>query len=149
MTLYVRDYRASDRDELIRLWQACDLVRPWNDPAADIARAVTAKDATLLVGREAGELIASVMIGYDGHRGWACYLAVAPGQRSRGHGREIMEEAGLWLVARGAPKLELRVRHGHCAAEAFYAQLGFEREAVNVYGKWLLDPHEAGATPDL
>jgi ribosomal protein S18 acetylase RimI-like enzyme len=140
MTLYVRDYRVSDQDALIRLWQACDLVRPWNDPAADIARAINSRESTLLVGHEAGALIASVMTGFDGHRGWAYYLAVAPEKRSRGHGREIMEEAGLWLAAGGAPKMELMVRHGNAAAQAFYEQLGFERQSVSVYGKWLIDP---------
>lgn len=147
MTLYVRDYRASDKDALIGLWQACDLLRPWNDPAADIARAIAAKDATLLVRHETGELIASVMTGYDGHRGWAYYLAVAPDRRSRGHGREIMEEAGLWLAARGAPKMELMVREGNLDARAFYAKLGFERQAVDVYGKWLVEP-AGGTAPD-
>jgi ribosomal protein S18 acetylase RimI-like enzyme len=137
MTLHIRDFREPDRAALIALWDACGLTRPWNDPGSDIDRAVQARDATILVGHLGGKLSASVMAGHDGHRGWVYYLAVDPGCQGRGLGRELMEEAGLWLAARGAPKLELMVRQGNAQAEGFYKALGFEPQDVRVYGKWL------------
>lgn len=137
MTMHVRDFREKDRAALRALWEACGLTRPWNDPDDDIDRALSAREATILVGYVDNALIGSVMAGHDGHRGWVYYLAVDPGHRGRGLGRELMEEAGLWLVSRGAPKLELMVREGNDRAAKFYEALGFERQAVSVFGKWL------------
>ncbi|KCZ97097.1 acetyltransferase [Hyphomonas polymorpha PS728] len=88
-------------------------------------------------------MIGSVMAGHDGHRGWVYYLAVEPAHQGRGAGRELMEEAGLWLASRGAPKIELMVRDGNDRAEKFYEALGFERQDVKVYGKWLKVPDAA------
>lgn len=137
MTMHVRDFRETDRAALVALWETCGLTRPWNDPNDDIDRAIAAREATILVGYARDQLIGSVMAGHDGHRGWVYYLAVDPAQQGRGLGRELMEEAGLWLLSRGAPKLELMVREGNDRAAKFYEALGFERQPVTVYGKWL------------
>ena len=135
--MHVRDFRETDRPALTTLWEACGLTRPWNDPNDDIDRAVATRDATIRVGYLGDRLAGSVMAGHDGHRGWVYYLAVDPSQQGRGLGRELMEEAGLWLLSRGAPKLELMVREGNDRAAKFYEALGFERQPVTVYGKWL------------
>ena len=144
MTMHVRDFREADRRALTELWDACGLTRPWNDPNDDIDRAVAAREATILVGYVGEQLIGSVMAGHDGHRGWVYYLAVDPAHQGHGAGRELMEEAGLWLASRGAPKIELMVRGGNERAEKFYEALGFVRQDVTVYGKWLKIPEENG-----
>lgn len=68
-TLSIRHYEAADRDDVVALWTACNLVVPWNDPVADIALAVSKPNATILIGREDERTVASVMVGHDGHRG--------------------------------------------------------------------------------
>lgn len=139
MSLHIRTYREQDRDAVIALWERCGLTRPWNDPAADIELCVRSREASLMVGYKEGELIASVMVGHDGHRGWIYYLAVQPGHQGHGHGREMMTEAELWLTSRGIPKVQLMVRTGNQSAEAFYGALGYEAQDVTVFGKWLND----------
>ena len=142
MTMHVRDFREADRRALTELWDVCGLTRPWNAPDDDIDRTVATREATILVGYIGDRLMGSVMAGHDGHRGWVYYLAVDPEYQGHGLGRELMEEAGLWLASRGAPKLELMVRDGNAQAAAFYEALGFERQEVTVYGKWLKDVPE-------
>ena len=61
----------SDIAAVIALWQACGLTRPWNDPAADIAFARKGSNAAVLVGRDNDTIVATVLVGHDGHRGWA------------------------------------------------------------------------------
>jgi len=143
MTMHVRDFREMDREALVKLWEICCLTRPWNDPNDDIDRALAAREATILIGYLGDQLTASVMAGHDGHRGWVYYLAVDPAHQGHGLGGELMEEAGLWLSSRGAPKLELMVREENDCAAKFYEALGFERQEVTVYGKWLKAPPEA------
>lgn len=127
----------ADTVQLVALWQACALTRPWNDPASDIALALEAAHATILVARDGDRIVGSVMAGFDGHRGWVYYLAVAPDARLAGLGRRLMAAAEAWLRSRGAPKLQLMVREGNDAALRFYHALGMERQDVAVLGRFL------------
>jgi len=90
----------------------------------------------VLVARDEGALVGSVMAGFDGHRGWAYYLAVAPESRRHGLGRALMEAAEAWLRAQGAVKVQLMVRNGNDAI-GFYEALGLERQDVVVLGRFL------------
>src|SRR6476659_7616516 len=95
-------------------WLLCGSVTggraAWNDPAGDIALARKETNATVLLGRNDGALVASVLVGHDGHRGWVYYVTVDPDHRFKGYGRVIMTAAENWLRARGIAKLQLMVR---------------------------------------
>lgn len=137
--LDVRPFAERDRAALVALWQACDLARPWNDPADDIDRAVRAPTSCILIGETEGAVAASIMCGHDGHRGWVYYLAVAPDRRRHGFGARMMQAAETWLAGEGAPKLQLMVRTGNEQAHSFYRALGYDIQATTVWGKWLID----------
>jgi ribosomal protein S18 acetylase RimI-like enzyme len=133
----MREAQAADAGDVIALWESCGLTRPWNDPAADFTRAVESPASAVLVLRDGDALTASVMIGFDGHRGWVYYLAVAPERRRAGLGRVMMDAAEAWLRARGAPKIQLMVRDDNEAALGFYEALGLERQKVVTLGRFL------------
>jgi ribosomal protein S18 acetylase RimI-like enzyme len=122
---------------VIALWQRCGLVRPWNDPAADIALARGGDNADVLVGRANDAIAASVLVGHDGHRGWVYYVAVDPDQQRRNFGGAIMQAAEDWLRARGIEKLQLMVRPDNTAVNAFYESLGYGEQKRVIYAKWL------------
>jgi ribosomal protein S18 acetylase RimI-like enzyme len=130
---------AEDADEagIVALWERCELTRPWNDPRADLARARKGPDSAVLVGRDANSILATVMVGHDGHRGWLYYVAVDPDHRNNGHGRAIVTAAEGWLRARGIEKLQLMVRPDNTHAQAFYETLDFDEQIRIVYAKWL------------
>ncbi|SOB87319.1 Ribosomal protein S18 acetylase RimI [Sphingomonas guangdongensis] len=135
--MMVRAAQAKDQAAVVALWQACDLTRPWNDPAADFARAVAGPNSTVMVMEAVAGIVGSVMVGDDGHRGWVYYLAVDPTARRTGLGQQLMAAAEDWLMARGCPKLQLMVRDGNTAALAFYQELGLEPQAVVTLGRFL------------
>lgn len=128
---------ATDRDDVIRLWHACGLTRPWNDPVRDFDLAIGNPTSAILLSRQGSAVMASVMVGFDGHRGWVYYLAVAPDARRKGLGRCLMEAAEEWLRDRGAPKIQLMVRDDNEAAIGFYEALGLERQKVVTFGRFL------------
>ena len=134
----VRAYRSEDADALVALWTACGLTRPWNDPHADIARKSADSPELLLVGIVEGRLVASVMAGYDGHRGWMNYLAVAPDAQGSGYGRAMVEAAEARLTALGCAKINLQIRDDNAVARGFYEAIGYSREPVVSYGKRLI-----------
>jgi ribosomal protein S18 acetylase RimI-like enzyme len=123
--------------DVVVLWQACGLTRPWNDPAADIALARKGSNATVLVGREGGSIVATVLVGHDGHRGWVYYLAVDPDHRGKGHGRVMMDAAERWLREAGIEKLQLLVRGDNTQVKSFYQSLGYSEQERIIFAKWL------------
>jgi ribosomal protein S18 acetylase RimI-like enzyme len=137
MHLEICSFQPDDEADVVALWQAAGLTRPWNDPARDIARKLQVQPEWFLVGRVGGVIVASAMVGYDGHRGWVYYLAVAPEHQRRGHARALMARAEALLLAAGCPKLNLQVRGTNAAALGFYARLGYLTDDVVTLGKRL------------
>ena len=137
MDLTVREYRESDEEEVVALWQACELVVPWNDPRKDISRKLTIQRDLFLVGTLGSRLVATVIAGYEGHRGWINYLAVDPEVRGRGYGRDLMSHAETRLKTLGCPKINLQVRSSNLGAIAFYERIGYSLDDVVSMGKRL------------
>lgn len=135
--MQIRTFQLADQPSVIELWRACDLLRPWNDPVKDIARKLAVQPDLFLVGVEQGRIVASVMAGYEGHRGWLNYLAVAADQRRRGCGRAIVVDAERLLSAAGCPKINLQVRSANHAVIEFYRRLGYSIDDVVSLGKRL------------
>jgi len=127
----------ADVADVVALWQRCGLTRPWNDAAADIALARRGPNAAVLVGRDGGSIVASVLVGHDGHRGWVYYVAVDPDCQHKGYGRVIMDAAEDWLRGCGIEKLQLMVRPDNSQVQAFYQSLGYVEQERIVYAKWL------------
>jgi ribosomal protein S18 acetylase RimI-like enzyme len=123
---------------VVALWQECGLTRPWNDPHRDIARKLEVQPELFLVGEIGGALMASVMAGYEGHRGWVNYLAVAKAFRGRGHARALMQRVETLLTERGCPKLNLMVRSSNREALEFYRRLGYAQDEAVPLGKRLI-----------
>ena len=137
-TLHLRPFRAADEATVIALWHACGLTRPWNNPQLDIARKLTTEPELFLVGTVDATLIATAMVGFDGHRGWVNYLAVATSHRRLAIGRALVHEAERLLIERGCPKLNLQVRTANVEVIAFYRSLGYAQDDVVSLGKRLI-----------
>jgi len=135
--LAVTSIEDHDVAEVISLWQRCGSPRAWNDPASDIALARKGANSTILLARNHGVLVASVLVGHDGHRGWVYYVSVDPDHRFKGYGRVIMTAAEDWLRARGIAKLQLMVRGDNAQVHAFYEQLGYYDQERVTFAKWL------------
>jgi len=133
----IRTYQANDEEPLIALWRECDLVKPQNDPRKDIARKLAVDPELLLVGTLDDQIVASIMIGYEGHRGWINYLAVAREHRRNGFARLMMEEAERLLRLRGCPKINLQVRESNLDVLRFYAKIGYFVDQSICLGKRL------------
>ncbi|MBT9596819.1 MAG: GNAT family acetyltransferase [Vitreoscilla sp.] len=137
----IRTFQAGDESAVVALWQRCGLTRPWNDPLRDIQRKLDAQPDlfAVLCANGSGEVIGTVMAGYEGHRGWINYLAVSPDAQRGGHGRALMAWAEARLRECGCPKINLQVRRGNEPVLAFYAAIGFGEDDVVSLGKRLVN----------
>jgi len=125
--LVIASLAESEIEAAVALWREVGLWRPWNDPHADIRLAMAGPSSTILAARLDARLAATVMVGWDGHRGWIYYLAVARDLQRRGLGARMVKAAEDWLVQRDAPKLNLLVRAENAAVLGFYESLGYRR----------------------
>jgi ribosomal protein S18 acetylase RimI-like enzyme len=145
LDMQIRPFQLADQEAVIELWQRCGLTRPWNDPHKDIQRKLRIQPELFLVGvveQESGQqleqkLVATVMAGYEGHRGWINYLAVAPEYQQQGLGQAMMAEAERQLQAINCPKINIQVRSDNQTVIAFYQRLGYAADDVISLGKRL------------
>jgi ribosomal protein S18 acetylase RimI-like enzyme len=127
-----------DAAAVVALWRSCELVVSHNDPSSDFREAVSGPCSDVLLNEnELGQLDGTVMVGYDGHRGWLYYVAAAPHAQGKGIGRKMVEAAEQWLRDRGVAKAQLLVRETNAGVVRFYEHLGFEAAPRIVMGKWL------------
>ena len=127
-SLLIRQFKEGDKEALVSLWNMCKLTVPWNNPYKDIARKLKAQAELFLVGYLEDKLIASVMAGYDGHRGWINYFAVHPDFQARGYGKQLMDNVENGLRELGCPKINLQIREGNDKVFSYYQKLGFVEE---------------------
>ena len=127
-SLIIRKFQESDEQGLVSLWNVCKLTVPWNNPYKDIKRKLSVQPELFLVGYLKDELIASVMAGYDGHRGWINYFAVHPDFQNRGFGKQLMDYVENRLLELGCPKINLQIREGNKKILSYYQKLGFVQE---------------------
>lgn len=135
--MLIRPFQPEDEVPLVALWRRCELIRPNNDPHKDIQRKLRVRPDLFLVGLVDGKIVASVMAGYEGHRGWLNYVAVDPNFRRRGVGRALLAEAERLLRQAGCPKINLQVRSTNKPAIDFYRSVGYEVDDVVSMGKRL------------
>lgn len=134
----IRAYLDADLEDIITLWELCDLTRPWNNPEIDIFRKVAQKDGLFLVAVKDQELIATLMGGYDGHRGWVNYLAVHPHHQRR-HSNSAHTTAGEALNCLRMPEATTSYTQENMDVQRFYEQLGYEEIEVVCLAKRLIE----------
>lgn len=137
--MIIRLFNEQDTQALIDLWDRCDLLRPWNDPAKDIQRKCAYQPELFFVGEWESRLVASAMLGYDGHRGSLYYLAICPEQQGAGYGTTLMRFAEEKLLALGCPKINVFVRNSNLAASRFYEKLDYSTDEAIALSKRLIE----------
>lgn len=132
----IRSATAIDREIVVDIWELCGLTRPWNDAFADFDRALEHDASTILLAEDGNRVVGTAMAGFDGHRGWIYYLGVVPDHQRHGIARKLLDAACDWLRRQHCPKVELMLREGNPAA-GLYEHLGWERQDVSVFARWL------------
>ena len=134
----IRPYQSDDLEEVVALWK--DVFPgdpPWNEAATVIRRKLGVQPQLFLVGLYDEHVVATVVAGYDGIRGWIHHLAVCSSQRRRGIGRDLMHAAEKGLAKIGCPKVNLQIRATNDSVVEFYRTLGYNIEERISLGKRL------------
>ena len=139
MSTTIRTMVDDDAARVIAIWNAAGVARPWNDPVRDIAFARRDAHSTILVAEQDGRVVATAMVGEDGHRGWVHYVAADPAVQGQGFGRTMMDAAEAWLASRSVWKVQLLVRWDNDRAKRFYEHLGYRDTRSSCFQK-IIEP---------
>ena len=137
MSFEIVRYSSEYQDAIVDLWRKCNLTVPQNDPVEDIQRKLVFQPELFFVALFGGKVIGSIMVGYEGHRGWLNYMAVLPEHQRQGYGRKLAEKAVDELKRLGCLKVNLQVRKSNVSVVEFYKHLGFKDDDVVGLGKRL------------
>ena len=134
MSFEIIRYNSNYQKAVIDLWKKCNLIVPPNDPVEDIQKKLDFQPELLFVALLNGQLIGSVMVGYEGHRGWLNYVAVLPNYQRQGYGKKLVGKAIVELRKLGCLKVNVQVRKNNPSAIEFYKRLGFKDDNVTGLG---------------
>ena len=135
--MQIKEATLENAGEIIKIWEECNLTRPWNNPSDDIKNAILNPTSTILLLCSNDKIIGTVMVGYDGHRGWIYYLAVAKEFQKMGFGKTLVLEAEKWLKANNVPKVNLMIRTANIKVKEFYESMKYIQSDVITMEKWL------------
>lgn len=133
MTIEFRTLVPDEVGDAVKLWDACGMTRPWNDPKSDARKALDGPTSTIIGAFAGPRLIGTAMCGWDGHRGWIYYLGVYADFRRWGIGRTLIAHCEEWLGRFDAPKIQLMVRADNAAAARFYDAIGYDEDQFRIF----------------
>lgn len=119
-------FSPSDYDEVMALWQATEGLTLRAADSRDAVTSYLARNPGLsFVARDSGRLVAAVLAGTDGRRGYLQHLAVTPTHRRQGLGSTLAERVLEGLGALGIAKCHLFVRRERGEAREFWERSGW------------------------
>ncbi len=130
--IYPQDYPA-----VYHLWQTAGpgIHLRRSDEPDEIARKLTRDPDLFILAEVAGQIVGTVLGGFDGRRGMMYHLAVAESYRRQGVGAILMGELERRLRSKGCIRYYLLVTVDNTEAIQFYEQRGWERMVLYAYGK--------------
>jgi ribosomal protein S18 acetylase RimI-like enzyme len=128
----------ADYEPVFALWQSIErgVHTGRSDTPAEIEKKLSRDPDLFLVAETEGEIVGSVIGGYDGRRGLVYHLAVDSAFRGMGVGSRLMDELEGRLRLKGCLKCYLLVTNDNPEAELYYQQRGWQHmNTVRLYGK--------------
>ena len=133
----LRNATTNDIDAVLDLWVRAEAEPTTTDDAPSIAQLLAHDPGALIVATDAGAIVGTAIVGWDGWRGTMYRVAVAPECRRTGLASALVAEAERRLRARGARRLHLIVALGKADAEAFWQSCGYVSTGQPRYVKTL------------
>lgn len=146
--LEIRRFVIEDTDSVLAVWQSAGLLRGAVNPRNDIQKKLRHSPDSFFVGVYDGQIVATVIVGYDGLRGWLYRLAVRPDYQRRGIGRAMVEYAENWLREQGCPRVKIQIDPDKVGVVDFYRKCGFVEQEVISMGKWFRSAAEPSPPPE-
>jgi ribosomal protein S18 acetylase RimI-like enzyme len=128
--LNLRQGRLKDVDAVLALLRRAEAGPSSTESADDLRRLLERDPDALLLADAEGEIVGSLVAGWDGWRGTFYRLAVDPAHRRCGLATEMVRAGEERLRAFGARRLNAIVESEEADAMAFWAAAGYELQTA-------------------
>lgn len=139
--IHIREFHfPADYAAVYQLWKSMERgVRVGrSDAPAEIEKKMARDPDLFLVAETEGNIVGSVIGGFDGRRGLIYHLAVATPFRGKGVGSRLMSEVESRLRQKGCLKCYLLVTSDNPEAAGYYQHHGWQHmDSIHLYGKEL------------
>ncbi|MHA2282095.1 MAG: GNAT family N-acetyltransferase [Promethearchaeota archaeon] len=113
-------------DEVIQLWRNTETSITSSDSKSEMERMLNRNPDLFLIGTLKDKVVAVVMGGFDGRRGYVHHLAIDPTYQRQGYGTKIMTKLNENFRQKGIQKVHLFVEKRNKEVIEFYRNLGWE-----------------------
>jgi len=121
----VRDFKNSDYNQLIELWQELDLGRPERGDNLTVITETLSRGGKLLLLEHSNQLIGTAWITNNGRRLYLHHMGISRAWRGRGFGKILMEEIMNFAHAMKM-QIKLEVHVENQSARRLYEKYQFE-----------------------
>ena len=122
----IHEFQINDYNVVLELWKEAGLViRPGDDLSGVRLKLLRDPDLFLLARLE-GEIVACIIGGWDGRRGWIYHLAVKPSYQGQGIATALLSEVEKRLVQKGAKKINAQIYQSNAKSLKFFQARGYE-----------------------
>jgi N-acetylglutamate synthase len=123
-------FEREDYDDVVAFWRGQEGIGLNESDTREGVEQFLRRNAGLSwVVRRGGKVVAAVLCGHDGRRGYLHHLAVLPGLRRRGLGKELVERCLAGLRREGILKWNVVLFDDNEEGQKFWEALGYR--AVN------------------
>jgi len=135
MEVLIRKFKISDYDQVINLWQLCQLpLKPeGRDSRWQLEQQIKLDQIIFLVAEKEGKVIGTVLASHDGRKGWINRLAVHPDARRQGLGTQLVKKAEEELEKQGLNLLAALIEEENSASRELFVRLGYEPHSEIIY----------------
>ena len=130
MRCTIKPMTLADYDEVFALWQKTDGVGlNESDTRKAIAAYLKRNPGMSLIARDGRSLIAAVLCGHDGRRGYLHHLAVSPTYRRKGLGTKLVSKCLARLKRLRITKCSIFLYNDNAGGEQFWQSSGWKKRA--------------------
>jgi ribosomal protein S18 acetylase RimI-like enzyme len=138
MSVTIRTMTPGDYHDVAALWGDTDGVGITGaDSQSGVTGFLARNEELSFVAEDEGRVVAAVLCGHDGRRGYISHLVVADPHRRRGVASELVDRCIAGLRRAGIEKCHLFVFRGNENAVSFWRETGWtEREDIATFSKF-------------
>ena len=137
MNITIAEFTIEAYEQVYSLWNTCDGIGLSAADSRDNIRAYLDRNPGMsLLAWDENKIVASILCGHDGRRGYIHHLAVHPDYRRQGLGGMLVEKSLVALASAGIQKCHIFIFTDNAPGSEFWKSIGWTpRQDIGVISK--------------